>query len=331
MHLNVFTCLPLQILLRPVHIIPLWAKLLTQLPLPIWYLSVELLARREQYRDFRSSSDGYGREGPATIFSFLWLNGWSLLRDLLILVVPMITVVVYNITGKIGKYRGMRLLFFWVISFLVDHVHERADFFKHLGWNMVDILIAIFTGWSLSSTQLVDYETKEEVLDPETTLFLVSNSRSLMLPISIWFFLVTIRMLRYLYIFPAISVPWATFTRSFTEISSYLIVFCVIIAAFAILYMVNFGGELQSFSGIWHTYQSLLPFLFRQLPQEDSTAHALSAVINFFFGFVGEWTSSTVLVACLERKGFVSDTAFYLVLCDDMQSPSLLPISSWPS
>jgi len=98
-------------------------------------------------------------------------------------------------------------------------------------------------------------------------------------------------------------VPWGTFTKSFGEITSNLIVFVLIIVGFAILYTINFGGEMPEFSGTMTTFATLLPDLFQNLPPEYKNDHTMSLLFNFMFGFVVNFLIivgiySVLLVCC---------------------------------
>jgi len=78
-------------------------------------------------------------------------------------------------------------------------------FLPNLAWNLVDLLILASAFWSAREhIRLVHYQHKLTTwsLDPTTTLFLVCNAQDMVFPFSLLVFLIFLRLLRFLNIFP---------------------------------------------------------------------------------------------------------------------------------
>ena len=254
-----------------------------------------------RYDDNNQEGDG-SSSSYSRVRSFMWEHRYSILKDVVIVFFPIISVICSDVEDPVDGYGGCRILFFWLSTIVLDHVIEREDFTKHLGWNTVDVLIVVSAVWAtlgysrfvLSSKGLDSW-----ALSPATTLFLVCRGHDLVLPLSFLSFLICFRMLRYLDVFPSILVPWRTFTRSSSEIFSYLIGFVLTLVAFASLYTINFGGEDEAFSGVGRSFRSLSPKLFDALPPRDAAAGAriASEVINIFFAFTVTFFITNLLLA----------------------------------
>ena len=195
--------------------LPIWAKVVTQLPLPLWFFIIHLHRRWLDYHSSRilevSEASGLSR-----VWTYIWSERSSLMKDMLIIGVPVINVVLTDIYGSTSRISSLRALLFWTMTVVFDHLRERDRFMKNFGWNMLDVFIIVFFGWSLTAiTQLFAFDGRTEwSMDPSITLFFVNSSRLIMFPISMLIFLMFFRVLRYLHIFPSIVVPWQTFTRS---------------------------------------------------------------------------------------------------------------------
>lgn len=227
--------------------LPVWGMLVTQLPLPVWFLTVITWARRRQWARTLESRDGQ----PFT--SFLWLKRYSVLKDVIILLVPMFAVIANDIRDDGGTFVGFRVMLLWLITVVCDHLTDRTSFWKEFSWNVVDLMCVAMACWSFTEVlAFIAYDSDNQTwsLDPPTSLYLISHSRQIIFPFSVLAFLIFLRNLRFLHIFPSISVPWQTFSHSFQEVVSYLFVFLVVILAFSTLYMINFGGELEEYSGL---------------------------------------------------------------------------------
>lgn len=214
----------------------IWGRIITQLPLVIWFFTKTIMSRIRQYTELKVE------KGHGAMKYFLRDKAFSILKDLLIIGLPVLVVLVNDIYGTTGGYAGARLFGLWFLTMVIDHVRERHLFFQDLGWNVVDIAIAVFAMWSFFGiSHFIHYlaRFKQWSLDPSSTLFLITQHRQLIFPFSFTAFLLWLRILRFLHIFPTIAVPWKTFTNSFSEISSYMIVIVVILLAFSTLYALN--------------------------------------------------------------------------------------------
>ena len=163
---------------------------------------------------FSRRAEYHGGSKATTKAAFLRSEQKSIMSDFLVLIVIIFRVVVENEPHAMGKNISMRAILLWILTILVDHVIERKLFFKQLGWNILDLLICAFVFWSfVSYSELTMSQQVSQTFDPEATLFLVSQGNALVFPFSLVLSLAFFRLLRYLDVFPSITVPWRTFTR----------------------------------------------------------------------------------------------------------------------
>ena len=66
-----------------------------------------------------------------------------------------------------------------------------------------------------------------------------------------------LRLLKYLSIFPMLSVPVTSIVRASKELSMFMIVLCLFVYAFAMLFTQSFGGTVEEFSGLMETFKVL--------------------------------------------------------------------------
>ena len=188
------------------HSFPLWAVLLTQLPLPIWSVVTCAFVRRRQYQHFQRFPENYSaRDGKLS--SFLWQQRRGILKDALVIILATLVVVMCGLPGSSNKLFQGGIPALWVLTILVDQIRERKTFLTHLGWNMVDLMIVVCACWCVASTRrFMEHQSADQVVDPVATLFLISQASNLVFPFSVLAFFAFLRLLRYLDVFPCKSM-----------------------------------------------------------------------------------------------------------------------------
>ena len=86
-----------------------------------------------------------------------------------------------------------------------------------------------------------------------------------------------LRLLKYLSIFPMLSVPVTSIAFAAKELCMFMIVLCLFVYAFAMLFIQSFGGTVEEFSGLAPTFKVLFEAaLDGDMPDEVYDAFDLS-------------------------------------------------------
>jgi len=111
-------------------------------------------------------------------------------------------------------------LFFLLVNIACGILRHGSSYLS--AWDLVDILLIAAAVWMFHSYLLFNHLAtnirNQWLLSSETAAFMASRAPVLEVPFSLVLFLLVVRLLRHLMIFPILSVPWKTFTRSCKEL-----------------------------------------------------------------------------------------------------------------
>jgi hypothetical protein len=148
----------------------------------------------------------------------------------LILVCTLMTVSVSYLRIHIGLRFYLLYVTFLVVE-LVIHIRSCISD----GWYLLDVLLVMSSIWLCAEyIRITDvmgggHFFGDAGLNERLSLVFLSYGPILQLPFSVVVFLLTVRLLRFVNIFPVMSVPWRTFVRSLTEVMAFFFIFCVIV------------------------------------------------------------------------------------------------------
>jgi len=167
-------------------------RILTQLPFLLYFLGMTVMGRLRDYDQLKLHAEQHDHL-VITPFTYTRLRWLGFMKDLAIVIIPLINLAYNDIHGE-THFAAYNLLILWLASIVFDHIREWRLFHQQLGYNTIDILVLIFACWSLVSLAAhVQYDKHDDddiTLDPVAALFFLCSARDLVFPISMLAFMV---------------------------------------------------------------------------------------------------------------------------------------------